>query len=126
MGSPGIWLAPISPPGGFAATPLSGAGSRPPVKPFEGLRALVFDMDQTLIDFAASRVAGLGAAYEMLTKRGYGVPRAAFLRRHSELASQEDAAYLAAGTWRPTQERFRILCEEFSLPSDGLAVDLTQ
>jgi len=96
------------------------------VKGFGGVRALVFDMDQTLIDFAGSREAGLRATLNLLDRRGHKVSGKAFLRRHAEIASQEDAAYLAAGTWRPTQERFRILCEEFSLPSDGLARDLTQ
>lgn len=89
------------------------------------VRALVFDMDQTLIDFAASREAGLRATLDLLEASGHTVPGEVFLRRHSQIAAQEDAAYLAAGTWRPTVERFRILCREFSLPSDGLADLLT-
>ena len=106
--------------------PLWNARTRASVSPFAGVRAIAFDLDQTLIDFAASRVAGLLATLARLEGDGHRVPRDAFLKRHAELASQEDDRYLAAGTWRPTEERFRILCEEFSLPADGYAGELAR
>ena len=82
-------------------------------------------MDQTLIDFAASRREGLNAVLRTLEQRGHGVDRRQFLQRHDELATIEDDRYLSEGKWNPTQARFQTLCAEFGLPQDGFAKQVT-
>lgn len=93
---------------------------------FTKVRAVVFDLDQTLIDFNASRGAALEEVLDRIHAQGYPVPRQAFLNRHSELTRAEDEAYLATGTWRPTEERFEALCREFALPGDGFGARLAR
>ncbi len=92
----------------------------------EGVKAVAFDLDQTLIDFQGSRRAGLDALLARVAEAGHTVDRKAFLARHKELTRLEDEAYLRTGAWNPTQARFRVLCEEFALPADGFAGELTQ
>lgn len=93
---------------------------------FTGVKAIAFDLDQTLIDFAASRRAGLDALLARVAAAGYRVERKAFLARHKQLTVLEDESYLRTGTWNPTEARFRKLCDEFALPADGFAGELTQ
>jgi len=86
---------------------------------FEGVKAIAFDLDQTLIDFAASRRAGLEALLAEIKRAGFTVDRSAFLARHRELNFRDDDVYIKTGIWRPSETRLRTLAEEFSLPADG-------
>jgi len=95
------------------------------VSRFSRVRAIAFDMDQTLIDFAGSRQAGLEAVLARIEAAGFAVPRERFIESHDAHAVREDDHYHATGTWRPTGERFRDLCIEFALPHDGFADELT-
>jgi 2-haloacid dehalogenase len=83
-------------------------------------------MDQTLIDFQSSRDAGLEAVLARIQAAGHDIPRQQFLASHEAHASHEDTEYLRLGSWRPTQERFRDLCIEYSIPHDGFAQELTE
>lgn len=91
-----------------------------------GVKAIAFDMDQTLIDFAGSRRAGLQALLAWAAAEGYTVEGEAFLARHKQLTALEDEAYIQTGTWNPTEARFARLCQEFALPTDGFAGKLTE
>ena len=91
-----------------------------------GVKAIAFDLDQTLIDFAGSRRAGLDALLARVDAAGYPVDRKAFLSRHNERTRLEDESYLRTGIWSPTVARFHALCEEFDLPADGFAGELTE
>lgn len=107
-------------------TPLSHIKARHRVALLSGVKAAAFDLDQTLIDFAGSRRAGLEAMLGRIAAAGLTVDRGAFLGRHKELTALEDESYLRSGTWSPTEARFRTLCEEFGFPADGFAGELTQ
>lgn len=92
--------------------------------PFGTVRAIALDLDQTLIDFAASRAAGLDAVLARIASARHHVDRRDFLERHRQLTAAEDTAYLRRGAWAPTAGRFASLCLEFGLPSDGFAEEL--
>ena len=96
------------------------------MNPFGRVRAIALDMDNTIIDFAGSRAAALQAVVARASGQGYRVDRAAFLARHKALTDEEDEAYVKTGAWRPTVERFRILCREFGMPYDGYAESVTE
>lgn len=86
---------------------------------FHGVKAIAFDLDQTLIDFAASRRAGLEAMLAQIELAGFAVDRSAFLARHRELTLRDDDVYIKTGVWRPSQTRLETLAVEFKLPADG-------
>lgn len=88
---------------------------------FLGVKAIAFDMDQTLIDFETSREAGLEAVFAEIRRAGFEVPQQRFLDSHGAHARHEETQYLASGKWRPTAERFRDLCIEYDMPHDGFA-----
>jgi HAD superfamily hydrolase (TIGR01549 family) len=96
------------------------------VNRFASVRAIALDMDNTVIDFAGSRKAALDGVVARIAAAGYTVDRKAFLARHRALTDAEDEAYLKTGAWRPTVERFAMLCREFAVPSDGFAHELTE
>jgi putative hydrolase of the HAD superfamily len=81
-------------------------------------------MDQTIIDFAGSRAAGLEAVLGRAAAAGYPLDRREFLRRHRALTDAEDAAYLKTGAWTPLPLRYRELCRSFGMPHDGFAEEL--
>lgn len=93
---------------------------------FSRVKAIAFDMDQTLIDFQTSRDAGLEAVMARIRSAGFEVPRQQFLDSHDVHARSEEGSYLASGSWRPTAERFRDLCIEYSMPHDGFAEALAE
>lgn len=86
---------------------------------FQGVKAIAFDLDQTLIDFAASRRAGLEALLAEIKRAGFTVDRSAFLARHRDLTLRDDDVYIKTGVWRPSETRLQTLAREFSLPGDG-------
>jgi 2-haloacid dehalogenase len=94
------------------------------MSPFGSVRAVALDLDNTVIDFSASRKVGLEAVLARIDKDGYKVDRAKFLKRHQELAKAEDALYLTRGVWMQVGERFATLAREYGLPSDGFAAGL--
>ena len=93
---------------------------------FDKVRAIALDMDQTIIDFSGSRAAALDAVVARANAEGYRVDRTAFLSRHKQLTDEEDWTYVKTGAWRPSVERFRILCKEFGMPYDGYAEAVTE
>jgi 2-haloacid dehalogenase len=88
---------------------------------FSSVKAIAFDLDQTLIDFAASRRAGLSAMLDAIEKAGHTIDRTAYLARYRALIGEDDDHYLKTGVWRPTERRLRQLAVEFALPGDGFA-----
>lgn len=94
--------------------------------PFSRVRAIAFDMDQTLIDFEASRLAGIEAALARIHGAGLQVDRDRFIESHQSLARAEDERYHLTGKWAPTAERFRELCIQYAMPHDGFAEELAE
>ncbi len=88
---------------------------------FSRVKAIAFDMDETLIDFGTSRRAGLDAVMARVRAAGFDIPRQQFLDSHDTHARSEESSYLATGSWRPTAERFRDLCVQYDMPHDGFA-----
>jgi 2-haloacid dehalogenase len=96
------------------------------MSPFGSVRAVALDLDNTVIDFSASREAGLDAVLARIAKQGYTVDRAKFLARHQALVKAEDGLYLTKGTWMQVGERFATLAREYGLPSDGFVAALAE
>src|SRR6266571_8431558 len=78
-----------------STTPLSPMKARKGlVPPFAGVKAIAFDLDETLIDFRASRRAGLDAMLAFVRGAGYAIDRDAFLSTYAALIAADDAHYL--------------------------------
>jgi FMN phosphatase YigB (HAD superfamily) len=88
------------------------------------VRAVAFDFDQTLVDLASARAAGIDAVLRKIAAAGHTVDGGDFRRRFEALTLKDDAHYLETGYYRPTQPRIEQVCRECGLPSNGFGAAL--